>query len=81
VPGAGVKDLNVLIIFNEYETLKQFVTSSWQFGAQADAALKSGEKGAELGESVSMAAATEEGVDTSMSSGLSAVIVNKERER
>lgn len=71
--GAGIKDLNVLILFNEYETLEQFVTSGWQFGAQADAALKSGEKGAELGESVSMAAPTEEGVDTSMSSGLGTV--------
>jgi lipid-binding SYLF domain-containing protein len=71
--GAGLKDLNILIIFNEYETLEQFVTSGWQFGAQADAALKSGEKGAELGESVSMAAPTEDGVDTSMSSGLSGV--------
>lgn len=37
-------------VFGEDETLEQFVTSGWQFGAQADAALKSGEKSAELGD-------------------------------
>ena len=72
--GAGVKDLNVLIIFNKHETLEQFTTSGWQFGATADAALKSGEKGAEVGESVSVTTPTEDGgLDSSISGGLGAV--------
>ena len=72
--GAGVKDLNVLIIFNKHETLEQFTTSGWQFGAKADAALKSGDKGAEVGESLSVTTPTEDGeLNTSMSGGLSTV--------
>lgn len=72
--GAGVKDLNMLIIFNEHKTLEQFTNSGWQFEAKADAALKSGEKGAEIGEAVSVAAPTEDsGLNTSMSGGLGAV--------
>ena len=49
-------------------------TSSWQFGATADAALKSGEKGVEVGESVSVTTPTEDGgLDSSMSGELGAV--------
>lgn len=68
--GAGIKDLSVLIIFNSYETLEQFITSGWQFGVQADAALKSGEKGAAVGESVTV---SETGTNPSMSKGVSEV--------
>lgn len=69
--GAGVKDMNILIIFNDYETLETFVTSGWQFGAQAEASLKSGEKGGELGESVSVGDPGEDGeINASMTSGM-----------
>jgi len=68
--GAGVKDLQALLIFNEHETLKKFIESGWQFGAQADAALKSGDKGHAVGESASVAVDSEDGsVDTGLSSG------------
>ena len=72
--GAGVKDLSVLIIFNEHEALERFVNSGWYFAAQADAALKVGEKGGEVGESTSVAAPTKNGgLDASMSGGMSGV--------
>lgn len=72
--GAGIKDLRLLIVFNEEETMEQFINSGWQFGASADASLKSGEKGAELGESISVAAPGEDGsIDSSMSGGVSTI--------
>jgi lipid-binding SYLF domain-containing protein len=45
--GEGIKDLRLLIVFNEDKTIEQFINSGWQFGASADASLKSGEKGSE----------------------------------
>lgn len=72
--GAGIKDLKLLIIFNEEEAMEKFINDGWQFGASADASLKSGEKGAELGESVSVATPGKDGsLDTTMSGGVSTV--------
>ena len=50
--GAGIKDLQALLIFNDQEALRKFIDSGWQFGAQADASLKSGDKGAAVGEAI-----------------------------
>ena len=36
--GAGIKDLSILIVFNEHDALDKFVNSGWQAGASADAA-------------------------------------------
>lgn len=72
--GAGIKDLRLLIVFNEDKAMEQFINSGWQFEASADASLKSGKKGAELGESVSVAAPGEDGsIDSSMSGGVSTI--------
>jgi len=54
--GFGGKDLSVVFIFKNNDVIKQFVESGWQFGGQADATAKAGDKGA--------AAAKEGGVDT-----------------
>lgn len=67
--GAGVRDLRALFIFNERDALDEFVTSGWQFGAQADASLKSDGKGGELGESVSVS----DGADVGTSGGVAKV--------
>jgi lipid-binding SYLF domain-containing protein len=76
--GAGIKDLRLLIVFNEEKTMEQFIDSGWQFGASADASLKSGEKGAELGESIAVAAPGEDGsIDSSMSGGVSTITGEK----
>ena len=54
--GLGYKDLSVVFIFKDADVMKKFVESGWQFGGEADAAAKAGEKGG--------AAAKEGGVDT-----------------
>ncbi len=64
--GAGVKDLMTLIIFKDQKTIDQFVNSGWEFGASADAALKSGDKGTELSGTSSMAVPTDGEVDLPM---------------
>jgi len=67
--GAGLKDMNILIIFNEPDALDEFMNSGWQFEAQADAAAKSGDKGGEIGEGVTVTSPDENGaMGTSMSS-------------
>ena len=43
--GIGVKDLSLVFIFRNADVMKQFVEKGWQFGGQADATAKSGEKG------------------------------------
>jgi len=43
--GLGVKDVRVVFIFKNRKVLNQFVEKGWEFGGQADAAAKSGEKG------------------------------------
>ena len=54
--GLGAKDLSVVFIFKNADVLKKFVESGWQFGGEADASAKAGEKGA--------AASKEAGADT-----------------
>ena len=54
--GLGAKDLSVVFIFKNADVMKKFVESGWQFGGEADATAKAGEKGA--------AASKEAGVDT-----------------
>jgi lipid-binding SYLF domain-containing protein len=44
--GMGAKDLSVVFIFKTPEVMNQFIDSGWQFGGEADATAKSGEKGA-----------------------------------
>ncbi len=43
--GLGVKDFRGVFVFYDKAKLKRFVEKGWDFGAQADAAAKSGEKG------------------------------------
>ena len=43
--GAGVKDFRAVIIFHSKETMDTFIDTGWEFGAEADAAAKSGDKG------------------------------------
>ena len=54
--GMGAKDLSVVFIFKTADVMKKFIDSGWQFGGEADATAKAGDKGA--------AAAKEGGVDT-----------------
>jgi len=54
--GVGYKDLSVVFIFKKAEVITKFVESGWQFGGEADATAKAGDKGA--------AAAKEGAVDT-----------------
>ncbi|MGE3312348.1 MAG: hypothetical protein AB7O66_20475 [Limisphaerales bacterium] len=54
--GLGAKDLSVVFIFKNADVMRRFVESGWQFGGEADATAKAGEKGA--------AVAKEAGADT-----------------
>ena len=47
--GLGVKDFRVVFIFRNKYTMNDFIEKGWEFGGQADAAAKSGEKGAAVG--------------------------------
>jgi len=44
--GLGVRDFRAVIIFRNQDDMDKFVENGWEFGGQADAALKSGDKGA-----------------------------------
>ncbi|MCP4252594.1 MAG: hypothetical protein GY775_04130 [Candidatus Scalindua sp.] len=44
--GIGVKDFRAIIIFRKQEDMDKFVEKGWEFAGQADAAFKSGDKGA-----------------------------------
>ncbi|MBC8555022.1 MAG: hypothetical protein H8D23_35865 [Candidatus Brocadiales bacterium] len=44
--GLGVKDFRAIIIFRKQEDMDKFVEKGWEFAGQADAAFKSGDKGA-----------------------------------
>jgi lipid-binding SYLF domain-containing protein len=54
--GMGAKDLSVVFIFKDASVMKEFVEKGWQFGGEADATAKAGDKGD--------AAALEGAVDT-----------------
>lgn len=43
--GLGVKDLRVIFIFHDVESMNKFIYSGWEFGGEAEAGAKSGEKG------------------------------------
>ena len=43
--GLGLKDFRGVIIFRKREDMEKFVVKGWEFGGQADAAFKSGDKG------------------------------------
>ena len=43
--GLGVQDFRAVFIFYDKRVLNNFVEKGWEFGGQADAAAKSGEKG------------------------------------
>lgn len=48
-PGLGIKDFRAVFIFGNKQVLHDFVEKGWEFGGHADAAAKSGEKGAAVG--------------------------------
>jgi lipid-binding SYLF domain-containing protein len=43
--GIGAKDLSVVFIFKKSEVMNKFIESGWQFGGEADATAKAGDKG------------------------------------
>lgn len=45
--GFGVKDFSAVFIFHTEDALETFIEHGWDFSGQADAAAKSGKKGAE----------------------------------
>lgn len=47
--GLGVKDFRAVFIFHDRAVMEKFIGSGWEFGGQADAAAKAGEKGAAIG--------------------------------
>jgi lipid-binding SYLF domain-containing protein len=69
--GAGLKDMRALMIFNDRSTMDQFVNTGWQFGASADASLKSGDKGGAIGEGIALSADEDGGTDTALGAGAS----------
>ena len=44
--GLGAKDLSVVFIFKNADVMKKFIETGWQFGGEADATAKAGDKGA-----------------------------------
>ena len=46
--GMGIQDFRAVFVFNDRDTMRQFVEEGWQFGGGADASLKAGEKGAAM---------------------------------
>lgn len=50
--GVGAKDLSVVFIFKNAEVMRKFIDSGWQFGGEADAAAKAGDKGAAVSKEV-----------------------------
>jgi lipid-binding SYLF domain-containing protein len=47
--GVGIKDFRALFVFYDRARLENFIMSGWDFGAQADAAAKSDNKGGAVG--------------------------------
>jgi lipid-binding SYLF domain-containing protein len=43
--GLGIKDFRAVFVFRTKQRLAQFIEKGWDFGARADAAAQSGEKG------------------------------------
>ena len=43
--GLGAKDLSVVFIYKNADVMNKFIESGWQFGGEADATAKAGDKG------------------------------------
>ena len=54
--GAGVQDFRAIYVFLDRGSLTTFVERGWEFGADADAALKAGDKGVAAGGTADVAA-------------------------
>jgi lipid-binding SYLF domain-containing protein len=52
--GMGVKKFSVIFVFDNEKAFKNFVNSGWQFGGQATAAAKNGDKGEAMGGAISV---------------------------
>ncbi len=52
--GLGAKDFRAVIIFRNREDMEKFVEKGWEFGGQADAAFKKGDKGESFSEAKSV---------------------------
>jgi lipid-binding SYLF domain-containing protein len=53
--GIGVKKFSVIFVFDTEKALNGFVNSGWEFGGQATAAAKNGDKGASMEGAASVA--------------------------
>ena len=53
--GMGVKKFSVIFVFDTEKALNGFVNSGWEFGGQATAAAKNGDKGAAMAGAASVA--------------------------
>jgi lipid-binding SYLF domain-containing protein len=53
--GMGVKKFSVIFVFDTEKALNGFVNSGWEFGGQATAAAKNGDKGASMEGATSVA--------------------------
>jgi lipid-binding SYLF domain-containing protein len=53
--GMGVKKFSVIFVFDTEKALNGFVNSGWEFGGQATAAAKNGDKGASMEGAASVA--------------------------
>jgi lipid-binding SYLF domain-containing protein len=47
--GIGLKDFRAVFVFRDRETMTRFVDNGWEFGGEAEAGVKSGDKGGEVG--------------------------------
>lgn len=47
--GLGAKDFRAVFVFRDRASYDRFINSGWEFGGHADAAAKSGDKGAAVG--------------------------------
>jgi lipid-binding SYLF domain-containing protein len=56
--GLGVKDFRAVFVFHNPETMKSFVDSGWEFGANADAAAKVKDTGGAVGGEVAVGGIT-----------------------
>lgn len=53
--GIGIKKFRVIFVFDTQKALNDFINSGWEFGGQATAAAKTGDKGGEMAGAVSVA--------------------------
>lgn len=53
--GLGVKDFRAVFIFDDKGVLNKFLSSGWQFGGEADAAVKGGGEGAAASGAIAIA--------------------------